>query len=65
MRLLIIGGSVFLGWHLVEAALARGDAVTLFNRGRSASPRSSKVEQRQAIARVTWRRWLPAGRVLC
>ena len=47
MRLLIIGGSVFLGWHLVEAALARGDAVTLFNRGRSASPRSSKVEQRQ------------------
>ena len=33
MELLILGGSVFLGRHLVEAALARGHAVTLFNRG--------------------------------
>ncbi|MGH2375054.1 MAG: NAD-dependent epimerase/dehydratase family protein [bacterium] len=32
-RLLILGGTVFLGRHLVEAALARGHAVTLFNRG--------------------------------
>jgi 2'-hydroxyisoflavone reductase len=34
MKLLILGGSVFLGRHLVEAALARGHEVTLFNRGR-------------------------------
>src|SRR5919206_582743 len=34
MKLLIIGGTVFLGRHLAEAALARGHAVTLFNRGR-------------------------------
>ena len=33
MKLLILGGTVFLGRHLVEAALARGHAVTLFNRG--------------------------------
>jgi 2'-hydroxyisoflavone reductase len=33
MKLLIIGGTVFLGRHAVEAALARGHEVTLFNRG--------------------------------
>lgn len=33
MHLLIIGGTVFLGRHLVEAALARGHTITLFNRG--------------------------------
>ncbi len=33
MRLLILGGTVFLGRHLVEAALERGHEVTLFNRG--------------------------------
>ncbi len=34
MKLLILGGSVFLGRHIVEAALARGHEVTLFNRGK-------------------------------
>ncbi len=34
MRLLILGGTVFVGRHLVEAALAAGHGVTLFNRGR-------------------------------
>lgn len=34
MRLLVLGGTVFLGRHLVEAALAAGHTVTLFNRGR-------------------------------
>ena len=38
MDLLIIGGTRFVGRHLVEAAQARGDRVTLFNRGQSASP---------------------------
>ncbi|MEZ4864677.1 MAG: SDR family oxidoreductase [Caldilineaceae bacterium] len=33
MQLLILGGTVFLGRHLVEAALERGHTVTLFNRG--------------------------------
>jgi 2'-hydroxyisoflavone reductase len=35
MRVLILGGTLFLGRHLVEAALDRGDEVTLFNRGRT------------------------------
>jgi 2'-hydroxyisoflavone reductase len=35
MRLLILGGSLFLGRALAEAALARGERVTLFNRGRT------------------------------
>ena len=33
MKILTIGGTVFLGRALVEAALARGHEVTLFNRG--------------------------------
>ncbi len=33
MRLLILGGTVFLGRALVDAARAQGHAVTLFNRG--------------------------------
>lgn len=35
MRILIIGGTRFLGRHLVESALARSHEVTLFNRGKS------------------------------
>jgi nucleoside-diphosphate-sugar epimerase len=35
MRILIIGGTRFLGRHLVEAALDRRHEVTLFNRGKS------------------------------
>ncbi len=35
MRVLILGGTLFLGRHLVEAAQERGDDVTLFNRGRT------------------------------
>ncbi len=33
MKLLILGGTVFIGRHLVDAALERGHEVTLFNRG--------------------------------
>jgi 2'-hydroxyisoflavone reductase len=35
MKLLVLGGTRFLGRAIVEAALARGDDVTLFNRGRT------------------------------
>lgn len=35
MQLLILGGTLFLGRHLVDAALARGHQVTLFHRGRT------------------------------
>lgn len=35
MKLLILGGTVFLGRHIVEQALVAGHDVTLFNRGQS------------------------------
>jgi 2'-hydroxyisoflavone reductase len=35
MKLLVLGGTKFLGRAVVEAALARGHEVTLFNRGRT------------------------------
>ncbi len=35
MRLLILGGTLYLGRHVVESALAHGHQVTLFNRGRT------------------------------
>lgn len=34
MRVLVLGGTVFLGRHLVETLLARGADVTLFHRGK-------------------------------
>jgi len=34
MKILILGGTVFLGKHLVNSALNRGHEVTLFNRGK-------------------------------
>src|SRR5438094_5423004 len=35
MRILVLGGTRFLGRHVVEAARSRGHVLTLFNRGRS------------------------------
>jgi 2'-hydroxyisoflavone reductase len=33
VKVLVLGGTIFLGRHLVDAAVARGHDVTLFNRG--------------------------------
>jgi nucleoside-diphosphate-sugar epimerase len=38
MRVLILGGTSFVGRAIAGAAIARGFDVTLFNRGRSAPP---------------------------
>ncbi|NCW45619.1 MAG: NAD-dependent epimerase/dehydratase family protein, partial [Gemmatimonadaceae bacterium] len=35
MRILILGGTGFIGPHQVEYALSRGHTVTLFNRGQT------------------------------
>lgn len=35
MRVLVVGGTQFVGRHVVELLLARGDEVTLFHRGRT------------------------------
>ena len=37
MRLLLLGGPKFLGRAIIDAALARGHQVTLFNRGTTAA----------------------------
>jgi nucleoside-diphosphate-sugar epimerase len=62
MKILIIGGTVFLGRHLVEAALARGHAVTLFNRGRRNQDLFPEVERifgdrNRDLAALAGRRW--------
>ncbi|GCE46921.1 2'-hydroxyisoflavone reductase [Thermosporothrix hazakensis] len=45
MRLLILGGTKFLGRHVVDIALRRGHEVTLFNRGKTNPELFSQVEQ--------------------
>lgn len=45
MKILILGGTVFVGRHLVEAAQARGHEVTLFNRGRHNADLFPQVEK--------------------
>ena len=45
MRILILGGTRFLGRALVEAALERGHQLTLFNRGQSDPGLFPEVEQ--------------------
>jgi 2'-hydroxyisoflavone reductase len=45
MELLILGGTVFLGRHLVESAQARGHQVTLFNRGKTRPDLFPEVEK--------------------
>lgn len=46
MRLLVLGGTRFLGRHIVEAARQAGHEVTLFNRGRTAPDLFPDVETR-------------------
>ena len=45
MRLLVLGGTLFLGRHVVEAALPRGHEVTLFTRGRTNAELFPEVER--------------------
>jgi 2'-hydroxyisoflavone reductase len=45
LRILILGGTGFIGPHQVRYALARGHQVTLFNRGRQSETWPGAVEQ--------------------
>jgi len=38
MRILVLGGTRFVGWHLVRSLLDGGHQVTIFHRGRHPSP---------------------------
>lgn len=54
MRLLVLGGTQFVGRHLVEAALAQGHELTLFNRGqtgRALFPESAQLRRVQGDRR--------------
>jgi nucleoside-diphosphate-sugar epimerase len=62
MELLIIGGSRFVGRHLVSTALARNHQVTLFNRGKHTAGHEPHVEpiqgdRNQDLAKLAGRRW--------
>src|SRR5882762_3358730 len=62
MKLLILGGTRFLGRHLAAAALAREAEVTLFNRGKHRSSALTNVEtiygdRNSDLARLQGRRW--------
>jgi 2'-hydroxyisoflavone reductase len=62
MHILILGGTRFLGRHLVEAALAAGHEVTLFNRGKSNPGLFPQVEtlsgdRREHLDALKGRRW--------
>ncbi len=52
MRLLILGGTIFLGKHLTIAAQAAGHTVTLFNRGRHNPEWFPDVERLQGDRRA-------------
>jgi len=63
MRLLVLGGTSFVGRHLVDAALAHGHLVTVFNRGRTNPGLFPQAEHRrgdrdnghyQTLAAGTW-----------
>ena len=43
MRFLVLGGTRFLGRHLVDAAVERGHTVTTFTRGKSRTHEHSAV----------------------
>jgi 2'-hydroxyisoflavone reductase len=62
MRILIIGGTIFLGRHLVAAARGRGHEVTLFNRGQhnpGLFPEAEKLhgDRDGGLAPLAGRRW--------
>ena len=61
MKLLILGGTRFLGRHLVAAALQRGHEVTLFNRGTHSTEgfraEIIKADRNQDLSKLRGRRW--------
>jgi 2'-hydroxyisoflavone reductase len=62
MKILIIGGTRFLGRHLVNSARARGHEVTLFNRGQTNPNLFGQVEKilgdrEKDLDQLTGRNW--------
>ena len=66
MKLLILGGTRFVGRHLVTAALARGHEITLFNRGQQRGNHPTTAftsvetiygDRNSDLAKLQGRRW--------
>jgi 2'-hydroxyisoflavone reductase len=62
MNILILGGTKFLGRHIVDSALERGHSVTLFNRGKTNPGLFPSVEtvlgdREHDIAKLAGREW--------
>jgi 2'-hydroxyisoflavone reductase len=62
MKLLILGGTRFVGRNLVMAALERGHEITLFNRGQHAPEQLANIERIQGdrnkdLNKLRGRRW--------
>lgn len=61
MKLLILGGTRFVGQHLVVAAMQRGHEVTLFNRGRHSSEdinvETIRGDRNTDLAKLASRNW--------
>jgi 2'-hydroxyisoflavone reductase len=68
MKFLVLGGSVFVGRHVVEAALAAGHEVTVFNRGSRPLPFGDAVQalhgDRNRDADLAALRGVPADAVI-
>src|SRR5215208_1992196 len=62
MRLLIIGGTQFVGRHIAEAAIERGHEVTIFHRGRTntdALPEAARIlgDRDRDLGRLDGQTW--------
>jgi 2'-hydroxyisoflavone reductase len=62
MRILVIGGTVFVGRHIAEAAIAAGHDVTLFHRGRTGAdlfPTATRLtgDRDQDLSALATGRW--------
>jgi 2'-hydroxyisoflavone reductase len=62
MRILILGGTVFLGYHLVQSAARAGHEVTIFSRGKTNPERLPEVEKLKGdrdgnLTSLAGRRW--------
>jgi 2'-hydroxyisoflavone reductase len=60
MRLLVLGGTQFIGLHVVRSALAAGHQVDVFHRGRSAAPegvRSLRGDRDGDLSALETDRW--------
>jgi 2'-hydroxyisoflavone reductase len=62
VRILVLGGTRFVGRAITEAALGRGDTVTLFNRGKTSPGLYPGVEtvtgdRATDLARLEGRQW--------